>query len=266
MRVLHYVPLLALAAALGATPSARAREALAADRPDFIDSSTVVRHGHWQVESALAGERDAGAGILAHPLATPTLLRVGIGESVELRAEGAALLHAKTADADAVPAQRITGFSYLAFGATWRVRHGNAGWLPGVAWLADVQTSAGGRTLRGMGVRPSVRATAEWELSDNCSLGVMPGLFLDRNPLGKRYAAGILAVTLGKAWTPRWRTFVEVAAERLALSRNGGSSVTFDTGLAFAATKSLQFDIAVSHGLSPGAPDVRGGLGLSARF
>ena len=94
----------------------------------------------------------------------------------------------------------------------------------------------------------------------------MPGVYVDRNDAGKRFAGGILAATFGKAWSPRWHSFVEVAGQQLASRRNGGNVVTLDAGLAFAPVPTLQFDIELAHGLTHAAPDFESGVGVSIKF
>ena len=117
--------------------------------------------------------------------------------------------------------RRLHGFADVSLGAQWRVRGGDAGWLPGVAWLADVETTMGSPAFRDRNVRPSLRATAQWELPQDMTLGVMPGLYRDRGDDGHHYAAGVMAVTLGKSWTPRLQSFVELAGQRLSRSQAG---------------------------------------------
>ena len=93
----------------------------------------------------------------------------------------------------------------------------------------------------------------------------MPGLYRDRGDDGKHFAAGVLAVTLGKAWTPRLQSFVELAGQRLSRAQTGESLLNVDTGLAFVATKTLQVDVVVSRSLSGNASqEVRGGLSVSS--
>jgi hypothetical protein len=48
-------------------------------------------------------------------------------------------------------------------------------------------------------VRPSLRVSAEWDLPDDLSLGVMPGIAVDRNAAGKPYRYGILGVVLASS-------------------------------------------------------------------
>jgi hypothetical protein len=50
--------------------------------------------------------------------------------------------------------------------------------------LAHADLPSGSRALRGEGVRPSLRVSAEWDLPADLSLGVMPGIAVDRNAQG----------------------------------------------------------------------------------
>ncbi|MES1163066.1 MAG: transporter, partial [Rhizobacter sp.] len=89
---------------------------------------------------------------------------------------------------------------------------------------------------------------------------------VDKNADGQRFVAGILAVTLGKSWTPKFRSFVELAGQQLASRKNGGSVVTFDTGVAYLVTESIQVDISLARGLTSFSPDIQCGVGVSIRF
>jgi hypothetical protein len=93
----------------------------------------------------------------------------------------------------------------------------------------------------------------------------MPGIVYDKTN-GARHASGILAAVLGKEWTPRFRSFVEVAAERIASSRHGGSIVTYNTGVAYLLTDNVQIDTAVSWAANHNTPDFAWTVGLSIRF
>ena len=163
--------------------------------------------------------------------------------------------------------RRLHGLTDVSFGAQWRVRGGDAGWLPSVAWLADVEAMTGTPAFRDGNVRPSLRATAQWSLPLDLSLGVMPGLYRDRGEDGRHFAAGMLAVTLGKSWTPRLQSFVELAGQRLSRAQADASLVNLDTGLAFTASSTTQVDLVVSRSLSGSASQqARGGLSVSSRF
>jgi hypothetical protein len=239
--------------------AAHADDGIETDRPDFVESSAVVGAGRFQVETGLTSDRRSSAGITTRSLATPTLFRYGIGETAELRLETDGYTRERTG----TTTER--GWSDLSLGIKWHVLEGE-GTTPGVAWLLHVDTATGSKAFRGAGLRPSLRAAIEWDLPEDYSLGVMPGVYVDRNDDGKRFTGGIFAATFGKAWSPRWHSFVEVAGQQLASRRNGGNLVTLDTGLAFAPTPTLQFDIEFAHGLTSAAPDFESGAGVSIKF
>ena len=266
MRLQHR--LLRTVAFLAATLScalAQAEDSIVTDRPDFVESSDVVGLGRFQVETGLTSDRHAQDGVTVRTLTTPTLFRYGIGETTELRLETDGWTHERTSDAVAGTSATARGWSDLSLGVKWHVLEGKDS-TPGVAWLLHVDTATGSKAFRGVGLRPSLRAAIEWDLPEEFSLGVMPGVYVDRNDAGKRYTGAILAATLGKEWSPRWHSFLEVAGQQLASKRNGGAVVTLDAGLAFVATPTLQFDIEVARGLSDAAPDLESGVGVSIKF
>ncbi|MDO9356321.1 MAG: transporter, partial [Solirubrobacteraceae bacterium] len=198
---------------------------------------------------------------------TPTLLRAGLSDALELRLETDGFLHERSRDAATGTDERRRGFADASLGLKWHMRDGDeAAGTPGIAWLAHLDLETGSSAFRGQGVRPSLRMVAEWELPNEMAIGVMPGLMLDRDADGKRFAAGILAVTLSKGWTPAWRTFVEVAGQQLASKRHGGNVITFDTGATWLVTDDLQFDVSVARGLTSNSPDWQWGVGMAVRF
>ena len=255
---------------LMAVARAQAAGEPAPGRIDFLDSPAVIDLGQWEFDPVfppLPGPHD-GAG-LPQPAArvAPLALPVKGSQTLALRTAAANPDDAWPLESANDRLRRLHGFTDVSLGAQWRVRGGDAGWLPGVAWLADVETTMGSPAFRDGNVRPSVRATAQWTLPRDMTLGVMPGLYRDRGDDGRHYAAGVLAVTLGKSWTPRLQSFVELAGQALSRTQSDASLLNVDTGLAFAASKTLQVDMVVSRSLSGSASQqVRGGLSVSSRF
>ena len=246
-------------------------------RIDFLDSPAVIGLGQWQFDPMfplLPGLHDGAAPRVAPQLApqseshfTRLAVPVNASQTMELRAAAANSWLEPPLESANDRLRRLHGFSDVSLGAQWRVRGGDAGWLPGVAWLADVETTMGSPAFRDRNFRPSLRATAQWALPQQLTLGVMPGVYRDRGDDGRHYAAGVLAVTLGKSWTPRLQSFVELAGQALSRSQSDASLLNVDTGVAFAASKTLQVDMVVSRSLSGSASQqMRGGLSVSSRF
>ncbi len=260
---------LALAALLAAAvPPALAGDEMATDRPDFVESSDVVGKGRFQVETSVAGERDRADGVTTRVGSTPTLLRLGVSEDLELRVETDGRLRVTVRD-DATGQRTVErGWSDTAIGLKWHLRDGDeqAG-TAGVALLLHADLDSGSAAFRGEGVRPSARVVFEWDLGGDWSFGAMPGFYVERNAAGQRYVGGIAAVTVGRDWLEgRVHGFVEVAGQRLASRRNGGSVVTADLGVSWKIMPTLQVDTALTKGLNRDAPDLGWTTGLSLKF
>lgn len=257
--------LLGLLALAQAVPALAEEEAIATDRPDFVESSDVVGRGRIQLETSLAWERDRQGGTRTRQTSTPTLLRIGVSEAWELRLETDGRLGLRSTDAGTTTRER--GWSDLAVGAKWHQRDGDeASGTPGLGWLLHVDLDSGSGPFRGQGLRPSLRMVAEWEFAGGWSLGVMPGLYRDRDTSGQHFVGGILAAVVGKSFTDTVRGFVEVSGQQLASSHHGGSLVTLDTGVAWLLDKNLQVDVALARGVNRNAPDLAWTVGISARF
>lgn len=258
--------LLVLAALCASAASAQAaEEAIATDRPDFVESSDVVGKGRFQIETSVAYERDESEGVRTRLYATPTLLRIGVSEDIELRFETDGALRLRTLEAGGETKER--GYADLSIGAKWHMVDGDeATGKPGIAWLLHVDADSGSRAFRGQGWRPSLRMVAEWDLPQGFSAGVMPGVYKDRGDDGKSYTGGIFAVVVGKSLTEKLRGFVEWSGQALTTTRHGGSVVTGDVGLAYLLSNSVQVDTAASWGLNKTSPDFGWTVGLSVRF
>ncbi len=242
-----------------------ADDAIATDRPDVVESSDVVGKGRVQLETSVARERDRRSGTRTRLDSTPSLLRIGVSDTVELRVETEGLLRQRTTTAGVTTTER--GQADVSLGVKWHVQDDDeASHRPGVAWLLHLDSDSGSAAFRGQGWRPSLRLTAEWALPDGYSLGVMPGLYQDRNDAGRRHVGGILAAVAGKAFTDKARGFVEVAGQQLRSARNGGNVVTFDIGAAYLLSNALQVDAAVSRGLTRQTPDLSWTVGVSLRY
>jgi hypothetical protein len=254
--------LCALILASGAA-SARA-EPITTDRPDVVESSITVGRGVFQIETSIARERDKDAGTKTTVFTTPTLLRYGVSDNVELRLETDGYARARFRDPGNGIDERESVWADMSPGVKWHVLDGE-GARPSVGVLFHADIDSGSRPFRGEGVRPSLRVAFEWELPHDFSLGMMPGIVYDKTD-GRRHGSGIFAIVVGKELTERFRTFVEVAAERIASSRNGGSIVTYNTGVAYLLTNNVQIDTAFSWAANHNTPDFAWTVGLSIRF
>lgn len=246
------------------TPAISAKEApvISTDRPDFVEASLTVGKGYFQIETSVNSERTEVAGVKTTILAMPTLLRYGFAEAWELRLE---------TEAFQLEEEETTGttqgFSDISLGVKWHTHDGEVGTaMPSIGWLVHADLDSGSAGFSGHGVRPSFRAVAEWELPDGFSLGVMPGVIYDNDDKARRFTAGIFAAVVGKAWTDKFKTFLEFAGQQLAAKKHGGNIITYNVGGAYLLRNNLQVDTAVSLGTTVNSPDISWTVGVSTYF
>ncbi len=245
--------------ALCSSAAVHAQDGIVTDRPDFVESSNVVGHGRLQVETSVLLERDRSGPVRSRLFATPTLLRYGIGETVELRLETDGRMRQRLSEGGL--RRDKDGYADTAFGLKWHAMDA-AGSLPSVGVLLHADLDSGSRAYRGQGVRPSLRVAGEWELPNGYALGVMPGVGAERGDAG-RYRYGILGVVLGKSMGERLRGFVEVAMPQIARSEHGGTQASFDVGGAYLLSDSVQLDAMFSRGLNSRTADMAFTVGVS---
>ncbi|MDY0745734.1 transporter [Paucibacter sp. R3-3] len=238
-----------------------ADEGIVTDRPDFVESSDVVGKGRFQLETSVSAERSKVDGLHVRSISTPTLLRLGVGDTLELRMETDGWMRETSSGVSE------HGMNDISVGTKWHVLDGDeSSNRPSVAWLLHFDLATGSRAFRGQGTRPSLRLTAEWDLPDGYGLGVMTGAYRERNDAGRSFTGGILAATFGKSFTEKLHGFVELAGQQITSARNGGSVVTFDTGASYLLSESVQVDSALFFGLNKTSPDVGWTIGISAKF
>jgi hypothetical protein len=258
--LLAALPLLAVSGA-----GAAEEDDIATDRPDFVESSNVVGKGRLQVETSIAGERNNEDGVRDISYSSPTLLRIGVSEALELRFETDGRIVAKTEDLASGASSTQRGFGDLSIGVKWHAQD-EQGYRPSLGFLLHADLDSGSAAFRGHGVRPSLRMAAEWELPNDMSLGVMPGIAYESGDAGGHYASGIFGIVLGKSWNDRFRTFAEISAPAIARARNGGTEASADIGAAWLINRNFQVDTAFSRGLNRRTPDFAWTVGLSFRM
>jgi hypothetical protein len=269
MRITRLFPLAAAVYCLLAAAGARAGDddQISPDRPGVAETSQVVGKGRVQLETSLQWERQRDDDLHTRTLATPTLLRIGLGETAELRIEtdGRTVVHA--VDPFSGAHATVAGYADTSLGIKWHLadRRGEGFSAPSLGVLLHADLPSGSRALRGHGLRPSLRLASEWDLAGGYSLDLMPGMGSDSDDDGRRYGYGILAASLGKELNDHLQGFVELAAPQIARASHGGTQAIVDTGLSWLVNKDCQVDVSVVHGLNRRSPDLGVAVGLSLR-
>jgi hypothetical protein len=239
-------------------------DAINPDRSDVANSSQVVGQGRVQLEIGANWDRQRNDEPHARTLSTPTLLRLGLSETVELRleADGRSIEH----DFDPASGAHTTraGWNDTSAGFKWHFADGE-GMHPSLGLIGKVALPTGSSALRGKGFLPQVALAAEWDLAQDWSLALSPGAGRDLDNHGARYSYGTLAASLGKQFTERVQGFLELAAPQIASASHGGNQAQVDVGVSWLLNKNCQLDAMVLHGLNKKTPDLGLAFGLSVR-
>jgi hypothetical protein len=224
--------------AVGATP-------IDTDGPDFVESSEVVGRGRFQIETDSESTRKVGG--RAKETSLTNLLRYGVSETVELRM------------------QRSEEVS--AFGLKWHSQDRDpATGASSVAWILHLAAPSYAKQKEVSRLHASIRSVITWELPQDWSLGLMPGIASAASSSGTRYAYASLGVVLGKRLNDRWRVFIESASPQIAQARHGGVVSSWDIGTALLISNDLQIGARISQDLNHNTPSNSLLLELAARF
>ncbi|MBC3872526.1 transporter [Undibacterium flavidum] len=241
-------------------------DVISSDRPGFVESSKVMGRGRFQFESGLGLTNNNQQGVRETSTSLPFLLRYGSADTWELRLESDGWTQVRTRQADQ-SVSRQHGYTDLNLGLKWHMQDGDETKAQAaIAWLAGLDLTTGSAAFRGAAATPSVRMVAEWELPQDFSFAIMPGISWERNDTGKRFSKGILGLTLGHALNEHWNAYVELSGEQLAAKHNGGSVVSYGAGVSCIVTRDVQIDFSMAKLWSGNAPNLQAGLGFSLRF
>jgi hypothetical protein len=238
---------------------------IATDRPDFVESSQVVGEGRVHIETSFLGERERSEEGRERSTSMPTLLRIGLSESLELRIESDGRTVRHSTGQAAGERGTTAGYADTAAGLLWHAADARGTW-PSVGVLVSAELPTGSKRFRGEGLRPALRVVGEWELPAQMELGVMPGIAVERSEDTGRYAYGIFGMVLEKEFNERLRGIAQLAMPQIARSRHGGTQASIGIGAAWLLSNDCQVDTMFSRGLNHRTPYASWTVGLSIRL
>lgn len=119
----------------------------------------------------------------------------------------------------------------------------------------------------GRGSRPSLQFREDrWRLSGDTVVTWSPALAVARAADGHRFASGLVALTVDRAWSPEAHGFMQLRGERISLAGADAPDLSLAIGLHRARRAGLQVDVSLAHGLTPGAPPFEGRAAVSLKF
>ncbi len=194
-------------------------------------------------------------------------LQIVDGQSVELHADGLPDPNAPTRDPLAPVVPRAVNPAAVAVGARWGAQDRiPAPVLSSLSWTASADVLAGAPAARASAVRRSLRLSAQWDSLDDLTLGLTPGVQRGGGTFFEHYIAGLQASTVDPKKEARWRSFLEVAGEKLTPNNIiDNTSATVRAGASYQTTTSIQVDVSVTRGTTA-ISDTQSSVGLSLRF
>jgi Putative MetA-pathway of phenol degradation len=250
-------------ASLAALAASAANSVFAAE----AETGTIDKGGA-QLEFKMGLTRyDRDADISLRERSTPFLARIGLGNNAELRIETPGSIRSVGTLRSNGAKATITGTGDTSVGVRWRQTDMDekAG-TPALAWMFTVGLPTGKAPFKGDGTSTNLKVAAEWNLGNDASLGIMPGILREKNGDGKWYAAPNFAVTLGKNWTPAFRTTVELVAPRLTTKANGGNEATFNFGNTYSINDNIELEAVYLRGLTSNTAESSFVFGVNVKF
>ncbi|WP_426038262.1 transporter [Brevundimonas sp. DC300-4] len=250
------------------TPHELMRE-LSTDRPDKTESAYTVDAGHFQFEMDFATfttDRDEDTDLRTETLnLSPINLKVGLTNSTDLQIVIDSYIRRTVID-------RVSGTRSTAEGfgdVTVRLKHnlwGNDGGRTALALMPFVKTPTNTNGLGNDAVEFGLIVPLAIAVSDRVGIGLMTEIDMLEDADGSGLSPSFVNLaTVGFALTDRVAIYAEVFTER---SSEGGATwvVTFDAGVTYALTDSIQLDAGVNLGVTDAADDIALFAGLSRRF
>lgn len=240
---------------------------ISTDRPDFLTGPDVVGKGRLQIESGALVQRDDVNNLRARTVTTPTLLRFGITEALELRLETDGRVRTRETAMATQGTVHDGGWADASVGIKWNSHKGSGETgAPAIGWVFEAEMPSGSQPFRGRGVRPAVIGALQFELANDIDIGVNAGAKYDNDDGAGRFWSGTLGAGLSKGLTDRVKLLGEVVAQQIARKKYGGNVVIADVAMTYLLTNSVQLDVLVGRGLTSESPKYVFTAGFSARF
>lgn len=242
----------------------RAQNEIETDRPDITESPSVVDVGRFQIETSIQLELDQD-GPDTENWFTPTLLRYGMMENLELRVETDGLSYE---DVDVPGAGGSTwGYSPFEIGAKYRFHEGGETWMePEMAVLGHIGLPTGSSVFDEDDVTGQVLLLMGWEPADNWDIEGNLGLLYDVDDQEDEFFSGFASASALYRFNDRLKAFGEIAYQGPESSEDS-HGVILDTGVLYLLSDDMQVDMAIGAGIAGDeTPDFFWTTGFSMRF
>ena len=248
------------------TPESAMRE-METDRPDKTESPLTVDAGHFQMEMDLAtytSDRSKHEKVTAWGIA-PVNLKIGVLNNFDLQFVVETYNVEKTKDRDTGHTMRASGFGDLTIRGKinfW----GNDGGPTAFAVLPFLKVPTAAHDLGNGATEGGLILPLLFRLAEDLELATELEVEQARDTDGSGYHQEIVnAVTLDHDFTKRLAGYVEVFSD-ISNEAHAGWIATFDCGVTYRITPTIQLDTGVNIGLTKAADDLNPFVGMSVRY
>jgi hypothetical protein len=235
------------------------------DRPGIADGSNVIGGNRFQIETGIQTEyhnNDAGH---YQRLFFPTLLRLGVDDSWEIRTEGNTYSWMKSHETS----QGVTendGIAPTSIGVKYHFVDSGGAQRPSVGAILRVFPPSGTGTFRTAHTTGDLRFVSDWDFAPEWSLNPNLGVAIYNDDATHPFTAGLAAVTLNYNPSKVLNFFIDSGIQSPETS-HGRTSIIFDVGAAYVIGRDIQLDISVGTGATGAtAPRSFWSAGISKRF
>jgi hypothetical protein len=265
---LRLIPITALLAALalwqGVTPAQADGTALCTDRPTKSTGTCTADQGHVQIESDLVSFSQSHEGDVTATtwvLLNPTL-KYGVTDTLDLEAAAAVAVASRNSSAHGSDSASGIGDLYLKLKKRITVNE-----RTDIALMPVVKLPTARRALGNGAVEFSLLTPLIVRLNDDWTLNLSPEIDRLRNQSGNGYhTASAQLVNLGRSlphdlslsfeWWSGWDSDPSGSTRQASV----------DVGLAWLASRDVQFDIGINRGLNAATPAIQAYLGVAKRY
>lgn len=236
------------------------------DRPGIADGSNVIGRGRFQAETGVQQEYRRDGESREHTLFVPTLLRFGISSRWEARVEGNTFTRTRTFT-PATETIQASGLAPLSLGFKYHIQDSKGSHRPSLGTIFRVFPASGSGEFHTNHTAADLRLAADWDFAPKFSLNPNVGIARYEDGQGRPFAAGLFALTLNYQPTKKFNPFIDMGLQAPE-EKQGKSSLTFDTGVAYILGRNIQLDASVgegAHGRTPPRPFLSAGLSIRSK-
>ena len=250
------VLLLAIYASTASAASMADPRDFAPDRPSRSDSPITVPPAYVQIESDFASYTDMGQQL---QVLDPTL-KYGLTDRTDIEVQIGGL------NFERGPGGHTAGFGDVTVRGKINLLGDDGGDIA-AALIPYVKIPTARSPIGNGQVEGGLNAPVLFALPAKFQLTLEPEIAVLKNAVHDGKQASFTAVAnLGRTIVGDLSGFVEIYVQTYTDDRAPGPMATFDTGLAYAVTKTLQVDLGASVGLNHTTPGVNVYSGIAARF